>query len=314
MSKTKPRTTNIEKRRRLSELYVKGREVRFNEQGVVDSPVSNGKHQTLAQWGAAHEGEDAPEYLWPSDDDIVIWVQPPDPLQREEAVRSSQAARARAMLAAKDLDAEEGAGAEQFVSDLSDEQCIEYLLQYESRDLRSRAIQEVLEEGEWEDFTALQDSMREWEEEGFPDGPEWDALIKRDREYGEQVRTRIQDMLNDLRESLKGLNAAELRKRSKKKYTDSLGNQAFMQKYEVQMLFRACRDDEDRRELFFENDEELLRQPEFVQIALADALAEFIKEPGEAKNSRRVVPGSPQLVPPVELETSEASTPEEQTA
>ena len=283
------RRTNIEKRRRLSELYVKGTEVRFNEDGVVD-------------------GDKNPA----TDDDLIVWVQPPDPLQREEAVRAGQAARARSMLAAKDPETREGVEAENFVADLTREQISDYILQNESREFRSRAIQEVLRESEWEDFTALQDSMREWEEAGFPDTEEWASLVKRDSEYGQQVKTRVQEMLEDARDGLKLISVEELRQRAKKKYTDALGNQSFMQTYEIQMLFLACRDDEDHQELFFEDPDELMKQPELVQIALADALAEFIKDPGEAKNSPRVAPGSPQSAPPSEPEISEASIPEEQ--
>lgn len=285
----KPRKTNIEKRRRLSELYSDGGEVRFNKNGVV--------------------GEENPE----TDLDVIIWVQPPDPLQREEAVRAGQAARARALLAVKDITTDQGLEAHGFVDELTREQVTDYIINGESRDFRSRAIRDVLADKEWEDFTALQDSLREWEELGEPEGPDWDALLKRDKEYGEAVRTRVQEILDDTREGLKLLEEEELRKRARKQYADAMGNQAFMQAYEVNMLFFSCRDDEDHDLLFFEDTQELQRQPEFVQIALANKLSEYIKDPAEAKNSPRVVPSSPQSEPPAAQETSEASTPEEQT-
>lgn len=284
----KPRKTNIEKRRRLSELFVDGEEVRFNKNGVV--------------------GEDNPR----TDVDVAIWVQPADPLQREEAVRAGQAARTRTMLAAKDEETDQGLEATGFIADLDREQVMDYIINADSREFRSRAIREVLADEEWSDFTALQDSMREWEVQGEPEGPEWEALLKKDQEYGIAVRERIQQILDDTRDGLKLLGEEELRKRARKKYIDAQGNQAFMEAYEVNMLFFSCRDDEDHSQLFFEEPKELQRQPEFVQIALANTLATYIQDPGEAKNSRRVAPSSPQSELPSEQEISEVSIPEEQ--
>lgn len=310
----KTKTTNIEKRRRLSALYVTGEEVRFNEEGVVDSPRTKGRHQTLKQWQAMHEDEDPPECLWPSDDDIVVWVQPPDPLQREEATRAASAAKARAHIAMRNEDSQIALEAEMFFGDLEDESLRNYLVDNATRDVRSRAMRDVLAKGEWEDFTALQDSMREWEEAGFPETDEWADLIERDKEYGRQIEERVKEIIEDTREGLKMIPTDELQSRARKRYAETIGNQHFMQAYELNMLFYSCRDDEDKGELFFEKAEEIKEQQEFVQIALAEALSKYIMDPREAKNSRRVVPGSEQSVPPVAQETSEASTPEELSA
>lgn len=285
------KSSNIEKRRRLSELYVEGDEVRFNKNGVV--------------------GQNDVE---PSDLDVVIWVQPPNPLQREEAVRAAQSARSRAMLAVKDEETRNYLEAEEFVSDLSREDMENYLVDAQTRDVRQRAMRDVLSREEWEDFTVLQDSMREWEEAGFPEGEEWEPLIRRDEEYGNQIKERVKEIIEDTREGLKLIGDEELRRRAKKRFAESLGNEAFMQAYERHMLFYGCRDDEDHELLFFSEVNELQQQPEFVQVALANKLAEYISEPAEAKNSRRAAPGSTQQEPPTAQETSEASTPEEQSA
>jgi hypothetical protein len=69
------RKSNIAKRRKLEELFARGTEVRFNSDGV-------------------NRGD-------PKDDDLVVWVTPPSPLQREQAVRDAQADRARLMLRIK---------------------------------------------------------------------------------------------------------------------------------------------------------------------------------------------------------------------
>lgn len=289
--KNKPKKqTNIEKRRRLSELYVKGEEVRFNEDGVVE------------------DKEDQ------TDDDIIVWVQPPDPLQREEAVRAASAAKARTQIAARDPESRVSLETDMYVGDLDPGDLRNYLVDAQTRDVRSRAMRDVLGREEWEDFTALQDSMREWEEAGFPETDEWQPLIERDKEYGQQIQERIKEIIEDTRAGLDLLGDEEVMKRARKRYVESVANQSFMQAYEIHMLFFACRDDEDHRELFFGDIDELKGQEEFVQIALAEALSKFINDPAEAKNSRRAVRGSEQSEPPEEQETSEASTPEKQSA
>ena len=309
---------NIEKRRKLSELYAKGQEVRFSQDGVVNSPVDerDGRHLTKDEW-LQREGNpdaDTSQYLWPSNDDVIVWVTPPSPLQREEVVRAAQSARARIVLLAKkeNDDSYESLLSSSFVEEMETENLIDYVLEGEMQEFRPRAMREVLGRKEWEDFSALQDSMREWEELGQPEGPEWDALIERDEEYGKQIQSRMKEMLDDTRDALKLLPDAELRKRAKKRHQDAVGNQSFMEAYERNMLFFACRDDENKKELFFESIQELMSQEEFVQVALANTLAKHISDPKQAKNSPRVAPGSQQSVLPAEQETSEASTPKEQ--
>jgi hypothetical protein len=282
------KTNNIEKRRRLSELYVKGKDVHFNEGGVVA------------------DGDEA-------DDDIVVWVQPPDPFQREEAIRSAQAAKARARITAKEPDSQTALEVEELLSELDESDLCEFLVDQMVGELRPRAIRDVLGREEWEDFTALQDSMREWEEAGYPETDEWAPLIARDKAYGEQIQDRMKEIMDDTRESLKLLPEEEIKKRVRKRVIDQASNQAFMQAYEINMLYYSCRDDEDHSELFFENIEEIRSHEPVVQQGLADALSSFINDPAEAKNSPRVDPGSESSEPPAEPEISESSTPQEAT-
>lgn len=311
--------SSIEKRRKLSALYARGAEVRFSEEGVVDSPRVKGKHQTLKEWQAENKGDDgeapeAPDHLWPSDDDVVVWIQPPDPLQREEAVRAASAAKARALIGMRNPESQVSLEAEMTLGELDMDALRDYIVDATTRDVRSRAMRDVLAKEEWEDFTALQDSMREWEEAGFPETDEWAGLMERDREYGRQIQERVTEIIEDTRDGLKLIGEDELRKRSKKRYAETVGNQAFMQAYELHMLFFGVRDGDDHLELFFEEADEIKEQEEFVQIAMAEALSKFISDPREAKNSRRVAPGSEQSVLPAAQETSEASIPEEQSA
>lgn len=279
--------TNIEKRRRLAALYERGTDVRFNEDGVVE------------------DEEDR------SDDDVVLWVQPPNSLQREQAMRAAQSAKTRVNLAVKDEDSDAYLEAALMAHNLDADGKRNYLLEAQMGDFRQRAIRDVLADDEWSDFSTLQDSMREWEEAGFPEDGEWASVKKRDEEYGKQVQARIKEIMEATRESLKILSDAELEEKVITRYGEALSNQAFMEAYEYHMLYFACRDDENHKQLFFEDVEDMRSMPEFVVQSLADELSEFIKDPREAKNSPRAVVGSQQSVPSSAPETSEASTPKE---
>ena len=125
----------------------------------------------------------------PTDDDIVVFVTPPSPLQREYAIREAQASRAVALLnARKNADDPASAVSHSFIAEMTDEELVEYLVAMSENDRQGEATRQVLGETEWEDFDALRDAMRQYEEEGSPeDDPKWEALLERDRSFGDQV-------------------------------------------------------------------------------------------------------------------------------
>lgn len=299
------KVTHIKPRRRLAELYAKGTEVRFSEAGIVNSP-------TL---GEEPEGWEAPENpIRPSEDDIVVWVQPPNPLQREQALREASAKRARAVVRAKkDPDSDYALDSRAFAAELETDELIEFVLDLDEAERQQEAQRDVLGEEEWEDFTELQDAMRQYYDQGEPEGEEWEALLRRDIEFGRQVAQRARDLEEQSRESFKYVPRDDLEERAFDKRVEMSANQDFMAEYERWMLFYACRDPENKQVQFFESVEELRSMPEEVQVALGNALAEFINDERTAKNSQRAAAGSTQSTLPSEPETSESSTPAEAT-
>jgi len=279
---------NIAARRRLAELYARGVELRFDADGVHTGPF------------------DAP----PDDNTIAIWVAPPSPLHREQALRAASAAKARATMAAKrDADSDEALAAQAFLASMQLATLIDYVLQTSEVDRQSEAQREVRRADEWSDFTELQDSMREWDEAGNPETEEWADLIARDAEYGRQVTEEANRLRASAREALALLPREELERRGFDKRVELLGSQAFMIVFEREMLFYACRDDQDHSEMFFESSAELSESDMQVQEALLNAIGEFVEDPREAKNSPRVADGSEPSTLPDEPETSDPSTP-----
>jgi hypothetical protein len=288
-------TRNIKTRRKLSDLYVTGVEVRFDRTGGRIGPFTEAPLETQVQ----------------------VWVQPPNPLQREMSMRAANAASAKAMLKLrrKDETSEEYATALAFVAEMSDETLVDYLLQYENDRRETDAQREVLALPEWEDFGALQDAMREWEESGEDeDDPEYADLMEADKRFGSQVNQRYGELYDSDREGLSLLNRDALEQRAIEKRGELVKAQVFMNEYQRQMSFYAVRDFDDKDQCFFESAREFANQPDQVQLAIQEALSRFIGDASDPSGSLEEGGGSPPSPPPSEPETSEASIPEELSA
>lgn len=289
---TKAKLTRIEKRKKLEALFDRGAYVYFNAE--PDGTVVVRK-----------DGEEQPE-------DMRIWVRPASPLQREMVVREAQAARARAMVTARDEDSREWITIRGFIAALTMDGLVEYVMDLDEATRLSEARRDVLKEKEWEDFNALRDAMRQFEESGAErDDPEWASLMKRDQAFGDQVADRADELRADAREAFKLMPRPDLEKRAFEKRLDQAGSAAFMDSYETWMLYYACRDDDDHLVQYFDDPDDLKSAPQELQDGLSNRLARFITDAGEAKNSQGAVAGLPSSAPSDAPEISESSTPEE---
>lgn len=285
--------TRIEKRKRMDALFDKGEYIYFSADSEGNPII--------------RESKDAAK-----PDDMRIWVRPASPLQREMVVREAQAARARTLVASKDVESKEWINVRAFVAQLSQEGLVEYVIDLDEADRLSEARREVLKEPEWEDFNSLRDAMRQYEEAGSPkEDPEWESLLKRDRAFGDQVAEAARDLRENAWDAMKLMPRKELEKRAYDKRSDQAGTSSFMDAYELWMLYYACRDDDDHSQLYFLDPDEMRSEPQELQDALSNRLARFVTDAGEAKNSPGAAPSLPSSEPPAEPETSESSSPEE---
>lgn len=298
----------IKARERLEALYRQGVEVRFG-----------GRYGPEGKIAEIPEGQKEGRFEEPLNEEageLAMWVQPPSPVQRDMALRSSNAARARALLVAKnDEDSEEHLTAMEFIEDMSDETLYEYVLLAETDQRRQSALREVLGEEEWSDITELQDSLRVFEEENRPeDDPEVVAVRKREDELAKQVAERERTLRDADLDALKFGGRERAKKQALEKRSDIIGSQAFMKEYERQMSFYSVRDPENTAEYFFTNATELADQPDPVRNLIMEAQGKFLQDGAEAKNSPRAASGSTSSELPSKQETSESSTPEESIA
>ena len=255
------------------------------------------------------------------EDQIQLFVRPPDPLQRDMAMREANAKRARALVKSKrDHDSEEHLTILAFLADMSEETLIDYVIQSDQNKRRAEAEREVLSLEEWKEMEAYQDAMRQFDEmdpEELEGNEEWEAMLALDQKYVSQIEEREGDLRETQREVLRmqvGSNREEVERRALDRRAELVGTQAFLNEYQVQMLYYSVRQYDDKSKLFFENVRDVASQPDVFQEILNEALLPFIAEAEEAKNSPRAESGSEQSEPPKKPETSEASTPQAVTA
>lgn len=263
---TKSKLTRIEKRKRLEALFDRGGYVPLNADSDGRPIIVGPEAESL--------------------DDMKIWVSPPSPLQREMAVREAQAHRARLMIEArKSEDSPSWLTIRAFIASLGTDELIDYVLNLDEGEYVSQARRDVLQQKDWDDFNALRDAMRQYEEAGSPaDDPEWEPLLERDREFGRQVDARTDEIREDARDGYKLMPRAKVEEKAIDKRIEQAGSAAFVNAYEEWMLFYACRDDEDHSALYFESKDEIKSLPQEVQDALALKLTTFITNASEAKN------------------------------
>ena len=287
--------TNIKARRKLSELYLTGTEIRFGPKGPRVGRLTK------------------PYFDEPADpEDVVMFIGPCSPFYRQEGMSRAQARRAAALIATKrEVESEEHLTAKAFLVDMSLDTLIDYVLMTSQDDRRNEAIRDVLGRDEWKDMVVLQDAMAHFEEDETPsDDPEYAALLEKDALYGKQVSEKFLEITDSERASLVRLNRDQLESRALDQRAELVGSQRFMETFELMMTYYSIRDPEATDVLFFDSPRELQEQPDEVQETIKDALRQFIDDPVTAKNSQGAASGSEPSTLPSEPEISEASIPE----
>lgn len=270
--------SSIKARRAISDLYKQGVEVRFGLDPETGKP--KGKIGPFVN----SEGKYKPA----EDGEIAVFVRPPSPLQREQAMRDGQARRARALINAKrHEDSEEHLTIMAFLADMSDETLVDYLLVQEQNDRYQEAMREVLSNDEWSNMTELQDALRQFEEmddEELVGNEEYLALMELDEKFTEQVRARLHELTDAQRDAMRMMRRETLERRALDKRSEMVGSQAFITEYQLQMEYYSVRDAEDHNQLFFSNAREFAEQHDDFRETIAEALQPFIGDSAEAKN------------------------------
>lgn len=301
------RSSNIQARRQLKDLFKQGTEVRFGRS-------KDGKPEGRQGPFVGDDGKPIPL----KQGEMAVFVHPPDPVQRDTAIRAGQGARAAALIKAKrDVESPEHLTILAFLADMSNETLIDYVVLGDAPTHRQEAEREILGLDEWKDFTAYQDAMANFEqmsEDELEGNAEYEAMMELDEKFGDQVLERERELAAAQREALRFVPREQVERKALEKRAEIVGSQAFMAEYERQMFYYSIRDPENIDQMFFDGVHEAAAMPEEFRVVIEEALMPFITEAGEAKNSQRAASGSDSSELPDNPETSDSSTPKEQIA
>lgn len=220
------------KHRRLSDLYVTGKEVVIND-----------------------DSDSEP---------IVVYLQKLNPLENETALRKAGAARARVMAWSKDSESEEYLSVRSEVLDIdSTDTLIEYLIQEELANRYSSAEAAVSAEDEWKTDDYYQGLRDAWEggvSEAWasdPEDPESRRVYDELTRFNDIVNARVEGEAEGLRKDWRNVHVDDLRDEVTKKFIKMRGDMEWLREFRKQELYAATREAENHKKLYFESRTEL---------------------------------------------------------
>jgi hypothetical protein len=281
--------TVVPPRRRLSDLYVVGKSV------VFEDPAG----------------------------DVEIYLRRPNPFEHEEALREGNLARARMALRMKDPSTDEYAILHGELAAVGDRiQKAEILFNENYADYYQRAFTWVQEQDRWskDDYaTSVTDALADYEErevrpvEGDEDWEDYQRVVKEVEEFTKDVDTRLEKVKKDEIDEFLMLEELELDERIMRVLIDRQAGVAFYRGYRVACLYYATRDPDDHGKRYFSNKQELMELPAEVQSRLLEEYDALDVPRDEVKNSPSAEASSELSAPSTSPEITEPSGPTEST-
>lgn len=220
------------KRRRLSDLYVKGREL------------------------APNDGDGEP---------VTVWMAKLNELDRESAIRRAHAVKARYMIDADDEDSETFAAAYAEVRDIEGrDELVTFVVADDITKARRRIEAEhALDEDTWGKEDYLQGLLDAWHgdddnpglndvQEEDPDDPEVKRVWSELERFREAVNQDVKDETERIFRDWEGVDIDTVRRKAAHKLLELRGTEEFVREFRRQQLFYALRDPVNRRMRYFQ--------------------------------------------------------------
>jgi hypothetical protein len=269
------------KKRRLTDLYVVGKEI------VLD------------------DGRGDP---------ITVWLQKLNPIEHETAMRRAAGVRARVSAGKDQAEVEM---AEDEAAQLGREGWIEYLIS----DTLSRKLQaieaEVAAEEEWSEDGYLQGLKDVWEAsmkklyEDEPEAPEAIAVKERLQEFQDALEKRIEGERDSLRKDYESKSDEDLLRRASDKLMATRADLAWLTEFRKCEVWLATREPENHREKYFTSREELDDLSHEAIVRLMTEYSDLNLDPNEGKDLGETQTSSPSSETPERPEAETSSSPEE---
>lgn len=213
------------KRRRLSDLYVVGKEVTFTD----------------------------------PDGSLSVWVQKLNQVEHETAYRTANAKRARTFAAYADNQSDEHQGLWSEIEEMALEDIIELLAQSQMASKRPALEAEIEAEEEWSKDNYLQGLQDAWDgglSDAFsknPEDPDAKRVFAELQRFMEAVDERVSGETERIRKDLKGQAEPELKKQMFQSNVRLQADLAWLQEFRRCEIWLSVRESDNHRERYFES-------------------------------------------------------------
>ena len=260
------------KRRRLSDLYVRGRDVTLND-GAGDS--------------------------------VTVWLQKLNGVERESCLRRANAAKARFMIDADDESSDTFHATYAQVREMQDrEATVGLVISEDLAKYRQRIEAELSsDEDTWGKEGYLQGLIDAWigddDHPGLaatqaedPDDPEVKRVLTEIERFENEVNGRIASHADSLRKDWVDIPDEPLWRRAAHRVLELRGTDVFNREFERQQIFYAVREPDDRAKRYFGTLQELDDLDEKVLQTLLLQYSRMVVDQIEGKDSRATRPSS----------------------
>lgn len=258
------------KRRRLEDLYVRGRELSIDDG---------------------------------SNDPVVVWVQKMNPLEHEKAIRKAGAAKAKQLLAVRDHSSEEWQEAYVDVAEFTTrEQLIDYIISDEIVQFQEAKEAELSYSEEWQKDNYLGGLRDAWEDADNP----LSAVYARDPEdeearrvflelkrFADQVEEEVGPETERLRRDFENMSEEDLRDKALEKVIELRAGLAWLREYRTCEVLYGVREVDDHRKYYFTHRDQVDALASQVFVQLSTAYNELMVAVAEGKDSAKTPSSSP---------------------
>jgi hypothetical protein len=256
-----------QRRRRLTDLYIVGTEVVFDDgQG----------------------------------DPITVFLRKLGPVEHETALKRANAARSRMAAVKRQPDSDDYLAHYAAVTEFSEEELASYLLE-EHRASRAPIVEaELASEGEWAKDGYLDGLHEAWLDGGMkeayakdPEDPEAKRVFDELGRFADKVDAEVAAEVEAKRADLEHMDLEKLQQAVFEKYMEVQASLAWLTEYRRCEIWLATRDPKDKKTRYFESRDEVNDLPIEVSQRLMDAYRDISVEPMEGKDSLATDTSSP---------------------
>lgn len=177
----------------------------------------------------------------PTGPDVVVWINKLSPFEQEQSNHDGRIARARIMLAIREVGTAEYDLFRASAAHLPPEALIDALVAAKSNEHLVKVIHELHSDVDWKERLETLDWSGDQLKGKSDDDPEVAVVTKILREYQGELSKRQDYLADELRSELKALGEGELREQYYESYISSRGMAAFTREQQQAQVFYALR-------------------------------------------------------------------------